>query len=682
MRFLELKEMIVTHFNEMVSDAENLFEVEVNKDEMYELYLNSFPEGMNEVYRERREYDCSCCKQFIRNIGNMVVIKNNKVETIWDINTGDADFQMVMDALSEYIHARPVTDVYVTKESQVGTKSNKEMLPSGEVKTWNHFYVRIPNRFVDKSHRSEGDIKGTFRDTRNVFKRSLDEIDRESVDTVLELINQNSLYKGSEWKAVLENFLRYKNEYMSIPDSEKENYAWEKSTKAGAVVGKIRNHSIGTLLVDISEGMDLDTAVKKYEKIVAPANYKRPKAIFTKKMLEAAQKTVEELGYMDSLPRRFARLDDISVNNILFANRDAAKRISGNVFEDMATDVVVNPKRFSKVEEISIDQFVSDVLPTARELEVFFENRHAQNMVSLIAPQNPDAPTMFKWNNGFGWAYTGNMTDSNIKENVKSAGGRVDGVLRFSIQWNDLEPDRNDLDAHCIEPDGHEISFRTSKKPRRSSMSGQLDVDIIHPKKDHPAVENIVWNDKSKMQPGVYKFFVHNYTYRGGRNGFRAEIEFDGQIHYFDYSKELRDNERVYVAEVTLDERGVFTIKDLLPSNVSSREVWGVKTNQFIPVSVMCYSPNYWDEQSGIGHKHFFFMLKDCVNPERPNGFYNEFLRQELVEHKRVFEALGSRMAVQDVDDQLSGIGFSSTKRAELIVKVKGATERTIKIKF
>lgn len=682
MRFLELKEMIVTHFNEMVSDAENLFEVEVNKDEMYELYLNSFPEGMNEVYRERREYDCSCCKQFIRNIGNMVVIKNNKVETIWDINTGDADFQMVMDALSEYIHARPVTDVYVTKESQVGTKSNKEMLPSGEVKTWNHFYVRIPNRFVDKSHRSEGDIKGTFRDTRNVFKRSLDEIDRESVDTVLELINQNSLYKGSEWKAVLENFLRYKNEYMSIPDSEKENYAWEKSTKAGAVVGKIRNHSIGTLLVDISEGMDLDTAVKKYEKIVAPANYKRPKAIFTKKMLEAAQKTVEELGYMDSLPRRFARLDDISVNNILFANRDAAKRISGNVFEDMATDVVVNPKRFSKVEEISIDQFVSDVLPTARELEVFFENRHAQNMVSLIAPQNPDAPTMFKWNNGFGWAYTGNMTDSNIKENVKSAGGQVDGVLRFSIQWNDLEPDGNDLDAHCIEPNGHEIFFRTSKKPNRSIMSGQLDVDIIHPIDNEPAVENIVWNDKSKMQPGVYKFFVHNYTYRGGRNGFRAEIEFDGQIHYFDYSKELRDDERVYVAEVTLDERGVFTIKDLLPSNVSSREVWGVKTNQFIPVSVMCYSPNYWDEQSGIGHKHFFFMLKDCVNPERPNGFYNEFLRQELVEHKRVFEALGSRMAVQDVDDQLSGIGFSSTKRAELIVKVKGATERTIKIKF
>lgn len=689
MEFKDFRKTIQDHFEKMVTTDGNLFEVEVDKDEMWNTYLDSYPAGTNMIYRKRREYDCSCCRQFIKTIGNAVSIKDGKIDTIWNVDIGDDKFQVVVDAMDAYIRSKSVANIYVSQVKKIGTEYNMEQFEDGTLKRWDHFQVTLPDRFVDRSGRSAGDIKGSFRDTKNVFKRSLDEISIDALDTILELINSNTLYKGEEWKVVLTTFRKYKKEYEKI-DSEagRDLYAWEKSLEAGISIGRIRNHSIGTLLVNVSEGMDLDTAVKKYEQIVAPANYKRPKAIYTKKMLEDAKNTITELGYMDSLRRRFATLDDITVNNILFSNKDASKRIVGadDIFGEMEKEVAINPKKFSRVEEISAPDFIDKVLPTAKEVEVFVENKHDKNFVSLIAPVISDAPTMFKWNNGLSWAYTGNITDSDMKANVKAAGGNVDGVLRFSIQWNESGNDNSDLDAHCYEPDGNEIAFFRCRKPNISSMGGQLDVDIMRPNDQmpgRPAVENIIWADKSRMKAGTYKFFVNQYSDRVSK-GFKAEIEFNGEIHSFEYNRSLRTGENVQVAEVILSNSGEFTIKEKLSgsSNISSREIWNISTNQFVPVSVICYSPNYFDEQDGIGHRHLFFMLKDCINPEEPNGYYNEFLKNDLTKHRRVFEALGSKCHVEDSADQLSGIGFSMTKRADLIVKVKGATERVMKVKF
>ena len=674
----------------MSKDSSRLFTVNVDTEELYNLYLDSFPAGTNEIYRERREYDCSCCRHFIRDVGNVVSIKNGELHTIWGINpVSDDKYNVVAAALDAYVKQKAVLGIFLKKEKRIGTPENREMLPTGKINKYEHFFVDLPEICIFKEcygHTLEGDLS-QFRDVRNVFKRSLDEISKEAVDTVLELIAQNSLYKGAEWKKQLTEFKNYQKEYGKLTDEQKELWIWEKSIAAGAVIGKIRNHSIGTLLVNISEGMDLDLAVRKYEQIVAPVNYKRPKAIFTKKMLENAKKTITELGYMDSLQRIFATLDDITVNNILFSNKDAAKRITGamDLFDEMEQDVAIDPKRFSKVEEISAEDFIKNVLPVAKELEVYLENKHIQNMVSLIAPEVADAKTMFKWNNGMSWAYTGNITDSDIKENVKAAGGSVTGIVRFSIQWNDGNgKDNSDLDAHCLEPQGGDHIYFSHKISRYTG--GELDIDITDPiyqckSNGGVAVENITYPSKERMKPGTYKFYVNQYSFRNSQ-GFKAEVEVNGEIHSYEYNSPVRGN--VDVAEVILDQSGNFKVVDKLPGNCAtiSKDVWGIKTLQFTPVSVVCYSPNYWDEQKGIGHQHLFFMLKDCINPEEPNGYYNEFLKPELEQHRRVFEALGSKAHVKDVDDQLSGVGFSLTKRNDLIIKVKGATERVLKVKF
>lgn len=677
MNFTNFQKAMHKHLTKMQNDNDILFQVEVDKDELWQHYLTSFPEGSNPIFRERTEHDCSCCRHFIKNMGHLVAINNGKIITAWDFEVpNEPEYSTVVKSMADYIRTKTIENVWFTSDTKYGTKSNHEVSEDGKVITWEHLYCEVKPRFIAYGVNEK---LSNWRSSYDVFKRSLNELTIEATSTVLELIADNSLYRGEEWEFRLKKFLGCQKEYAKLKGEAKSLYCWEHLKDCGDIT-RIRNTSMGTLLIDISEGEDLETAVKKYEAVVAPTNYKRPKAVFTKKMLEEAQNTVESLGYMNSLARRFATLDDITANNILFCNRDAGKRVkSTNIFEDMKDEVAVNPKKFNRVSEINIKDFVSDVLPTATNIELLLENRLKQNLVSLTAPVDSEAPSMFKWNNAFGWAYSGNITDSDVKQNVKSAGGNVEGDLRFSIQWNDgKDYDGNDLDAHC-KFDNKEIFFG-----RNTVGCGSLDVDIIHPFHGRASVENIVFVSRNNMKDTSYNFFVHCYSNRGGKSGFRAEIEFDGNIYSYNYNKPVNHNQYVQVATVTLDSNGNFTIQEHLNSNMTTQEVWNLTTNQFVPVSVMMYSPNYWDEQDGIGNRHYFFMLNGCVNPENPRGFFNEYLKSDLDKHKRVFEALGNRMSVQDTEDQLSGVGFSSTRPNHVIVKVKGAsnTERILKVKF
>ena len=664
------------HASDMFDNYGQLYELDVDKDLLWELYLDSIPPEHNKIFRVRRHFDCSTCRHFVKNVGALAAIDGGKIVTVWDVESGDEDFDRVAKILSEYVKKNGIANVFALKVPNAGTDSNREMTESGEIIKWEHFHVRIPDKYRCTLSASVEAIKGNAKTNRDAFARNLQEVTRDSIDTVLELINQGSLYRGEEYKHIVSTFRQWKREYDSIEDpAARDIFIWDKignNTDPAAL--KIRGTAIGTLLIDISEGMDLDSAVRRYETVVAPTNYKRSKPIFTQEMLESAQKTITELGYLDSLSRRFANADDITVGNILYRNADTARRMDGGIFDMLAKEVAGKPRQFSKVEEIGIEDFIENVIPTATEIEAYVQNRHIPNFCSLIAPVYKDSKTMFKWGNNFSWAYSGNVTDSIVKQNVKKAGGNVEGVLRFSIQWNDLDGfDQNDMDAHCKTPHG-EIYYRQKKV-----YGGELDVDIIHPVKGQAAVENITWADMKYLN-GNYEFFVHKYSDRGGRSGFRAEIEFDGIIYSYDCREMFKGNKPV--ATVTVN-NGKFFIKHHMPNSESTREVWGIHTNTFVPVSVICYSPNYWDHQNGIGNKHYMFMLKDCVNPGTPNAWYNEFLNSDLYPaHRKVMEVMGLKAHVQDTDDQLSGLGFSSTLRNELIVRVKGATERTLKIKF
>ena len=142
--FVKFKKALQENFKEISEDVNHLFEIELDKDELWSLYLDSFPEGTNKIFRQRREHDCSCCRQFIKNFGNVVVIKNNEIKTIWDFEIDSKTYQPVINALSNYIKSKNISNIYVTKFKKIGTDKNYEKTESEKIIEWQHFYLELP----------------------------------------------------------------------------------------------------------------------------------------------------------------------------------------------------------------------------------------------------------------------------------------------------------------------------------------------------------------------------------------------------------------------------------------------------------------------------------------------------------------------------------------------------------
>ena len=86
MNFIDFKNAVAKQFDLMCKQPE-LFRTTASKDDMWDTYLASFPEGTNPIYRERTEYDCNCCKNFIRKVGNVIAIIDGRPVSIWDFTT-------------------------------------------------------------------------------------------------------------------------------------------------------------------------------------------------------------------------------------------------------------------------------------------------------------------------------------------------------------------------------------------------------------------------------------------------------------------------------------------------------------------------------------------------------------------------------------------------------------------
>lgn len=722
---LKFSKLIQAQFDKMCQTGK-LFRVTMTGQEVWDLYLASFEPGTDPVFRDPASstHNCNLCNNFIRRYGNIVAVnEEGTLMSIFDVEAED-EFRGVAASLSAAITKVAIKGVFFETFNELnslnyekcsktnpvfrlGLASNTKrytaeeaavygVVKANESRVFNHLHLDVPQAFIDMTGRSVEAIMGDYNDKHSVFKRAMEEISLDTFMLVKDLINQGSLLDAVAEIEILDKFIEKRAEYAAIDatNAVKDNWCWKATYDMHERFAKFKNTLMGTLCTELSQGKDINEACMAWNKRKDPVNFMKAKAPFTEKQKQAAKKLVEEGGYTESFDRRVATLDDIKVSEILHVNVGKGDIKPVSMFDAIQPAAHTQHKRsqFDTVEEVTIEKFMSDILPTCTSVEAFLENRMSGNMVTMTTAKNKDSKPMFKWPNNFSWTFNGNLAGkSQLKEAVAARGGRVDGAFRFSHSWNKLEPNQSLMDLHVFMPDcglpkgahhGPSVSGRRVGWNSRSDYAsgGTQDVDYTQAAPvGYIPVENITFPDLARMPDGKYTCMINNWSFRktGGKG--EAEIAF-GDVSYQYVYPATKQDEWVTVAEVTL-KGGHFTIEHKLPETHTSQNIYGLDSEQFHKVNLVCLSPNHWDEQV-VGNKHYFFMLEDCKSPTEIRSYHIENLISDLYQARKVLEPLADTIMVPSTDGQLSGLGFNATVHDELIVRLSGSFKRVIKIKF
>ena len=160
---------------------------------------------------------------------------------------------------------------------------------------------------------------------------------------------------------------------------------------------------------------------------------------------------------------------------------------------------------FDKVSAAQVKKYLGDDIPEDLDSIEIFRQLQEMYEVFFIFPKKS-------------WQDRRAGIDAEMATRVISAGGQIDDVdIRCTLSWNTCD----DLDIHCIGPDGH-IYYGQDRQG-----DGWLDVDAnAGGARTRKPVENIRY-PRGRAKKGTYQFFVQHYAAHDGNEHphFRAELE-------------------------------------------------------------------------------------------------------------------------------------------------------------
>lgn len=669
---------------------------------LHSIFLDNLPQHL------RQHYTCNCCRSFINHYGGLVFIDENgrTRSAIWPAwETVPVAFQASIRAMVSLFDDAKVDGVFMTAEAILGTPTTGP---------WTHFHLNVP---VSMRARdvilTPGQLAAQKREDRGSLIRGLTEFTDATLTTAHTLLTSGQLYRSDKAVEIVEWLISLKKRLAKarradspvadavVGNVRQNNLLWQAAASAPAGWCHVRSGMVGTLLEDITNGYQPSQIKQRWDEKMSPANYQRATAAPAAGNIAQAEKIITQMKAAGSLGRRFAELADIPGRFCLWcppARQHNTAAAAEGVFAHIvpkAKKVTAPPTPTALPEQtMTWAKFQSKVLPTATKIEVQVP-ASADRFMALVTAESPEAPPILQWDseearNTFSWYYHAGI-DAEIKRRVTSAGGQHEGVdIRASLLWNN----RNDLDIHCVGPQG-EVYYGNKR-----IADGWLDVDMNIGGETEKPVENIRW-PRGRAPRGNYRFFVHNYTERtSSPTPIRVELELFGNVMHFDGVMPWGRGNVVEIAEFSYTGIGTGLIWGKPRSDAaavlrhqagvlrpaSTEGAWGVRPGQYVPVTAIVPSPNMWGKSAnGVAASkddsypmqrhgnHVFFLLEGCKDSTEGEGrgFFVETLRSDFHPIRSTLEAYAATAPISGADKaNAAGLGFNDQAPWNLRVRV------------
>lgn len=226
--------------------------------------------------------------------------------------------------------------------------------------------------------------------------RTLADYDLQTIQKAYALITSDTLYRSEAVKGPAKWLLELASSVLHKRGRLRNNLIWLAVANAPEGFLHIRSGVLGTLLDDVKNNVDAETAAEKFRSKLHPLQYQRPTAAPREGQIAAAEKLVAELGVAPAFARRFANPTDIPAAMKLWeptaapvANKEASG-IFSHLKENKSAPFITAPSA------ITWDKFNRTVLPTAKKIYAR-STAYSLPFVVFTTAVDYSAPPILQW---------------------------------------------------------------------------------------------------------------------------------------------------------------------------------------------------------------------------------------------------------------------------------------------